>query len=206
MKLPKYILALLPIVLVAPLGVTHCEAKTLVSCPDSHYFDSREQRCLRCTSYDTHDPYLVLEAKCTLYHDTMLRCVKGFHYSHDSNGASCHPCSKTCPQSRPFLGKECFGTMDRICCKENETVVRNGKCEKQVFCTENEHLALHERQTNRESCQPCQPGFENPKKKHRDFKCQKKEEANSQENHGHRFSAGSISLMVPLALIVMRFS
>ncbi|GFO49356.1 hypothetical protein PoB_007586100 [Plakobranchus ocellatus] len=126
----------------------------------------------------------------------MLRCVNGFYYSHDSNGASCHPCSKTCPLSRPFLGKECSDTMDRICCKENEMVVRIGKCEKE---------SMRDRPTGSRASHVNQ-GLRMQKRSTETSSVKKKEEANSQENHGHRFSAGSISLMVPLALIVMRFS
>ncbi|GFO49352.1 hypothetical protein PoB_007585700 [Plakobranchus ocellatus] len=126
----KCTLALLLIILVAAL-----EAKTWVSCPDGNYFDSRKLECSKCTPYDTHDSYLVLEANCTSFHDTMLSCVDGFYYVPDPAGGSCHPC-------------------------------RRG-----------------------------------------DFRYLKKEEeeAIGQENHDYRFSAGTISLMVPLALIVMRF-
>ncbi|GFO11079.1 hypothetical protein PoB_003758400 [Plakobranchus ocellatus] len=193
MEFSKYTLALLTF-LVTALCLMHCEAKTWESCPEDYYIDlSRNGRCSKCTPFDDQDPYQVLDAPCTPYHDTIISCVAGFYYEYDSTGNSCHPCSTTCPPSHPFLRQECFRTMDRICCKENETIVRNGKCEKLVNCTVNEYMALDGRQTNRESCKPCPPGFENAKKKHRDFKCQKKEEAIGRENHNHRSSAGTIS-------------
>ena len=110
--------------------------------------------------FNGHDPQRRLVDECTRFHDTVVRCVKGFYYVYDSIGGDCKPCTN-CPSQGKYEIQACSDTENAICCDKEDMMVKNGTCVEPLVCGPGQFL-VPAQVAREEECRQCELGSTNP--------------------------------------------
>ncbi|KAK3780992.1 hypothetical protein RRG08_018724, partial [Elysia crispata] len=157
----------------------HC-----VPCPHG-FFQDRDHHsdtsCYQCAGFNDHDPLRRLVTECTRFHDTVVRCVKGFFYVYDPIGGDCLKCTNcTLLRGKYYEIQACSDTEDAICCDKEDMMVKDGTCVEPLVCGPGQFL-VPAQADREEECRQCELESSNPEVHHRKRSCDQRQRDSDDE-------------------------
>ena len=152
-----------------------------LSPPSSPPPSPSDTSCYQCAGFNDHDPLRRLVTECTRFHDTVVRCVKGFFYVYDPIGGDCLKCTNcTLLRGKYYEIQACSDTEDTICCDKENMMVKDGTCVEPLVCGPGQFL-VPAQADREEECRQCELGSSNPEVHHRKRSCDQRQRDSDDE-------------------------